>query len=61
LLGGVDALPEGLLFVRPERTELLQQRSQFSGLAEEFRFRVLERSRVCGARELRKSTTNYFF
>jgi hypothetical protein len=61
LLGGVDALPVGFLFVRPERTELLQQRSQFSGLAEEFRFRVLERSGVCGARELRKSTTNYFF
>jgi len=61
LLGGVDALAEGFLFVRPEGTELLQQRSKFSGLAEEFRLRILERSRVCGAGELRKGTTNYFF
>jgi len=60
LLGGVDALAEGLFLVGRERTQLLQLRSQFSGLAEIFGLGVFERRRLAGGSELREGATNYF-
>ncbi len=53
LLGGVDVLPEGFFFFRRKRTQLLQQRGEFTGLAEVFRLGVLERRGVAGGREFR--------
>jgi hypothetical protein len=54
-------LPEGFLFFGRERTQLLQQRSQLPGFAEELRFGVLKGRRIAGGGELRDCATNYFF
>jgi len=61
LLGRVDVLAEGPAFLGRQGTQRLQQRRQFSRLAEKLRLGVLERRRVSGGGELREGATNYFF
>jgi len=61
VLGRVELLSERFSFFGRQRTELLEQCCQLSGLAEVLRLGVFERRGIAGGGELRDCTANYFF